>query len=106
MINTDWKFHKGKIKDAYAFELDDREWENVSIPHTWNNIDGQDGTVGGKSIKETDYFRSDCWYRKQIFIDNEDKDKQIFLRFQGANIQIELFPSEHIKAAIRHFRLT
>ncbi len=100
MINTDWKFHKGKIKDAYAFELDDREWENVSIPHTWNNIDGQDGTVGGKSIKETDYFRSDCWYRKQIFIDNEDKDKQIFLRFQGANIQIELFPSEHIKAAI------
>ena len=91
MINTDWKFHKGKIKDAYSFELDDREWENVSIPHTWNNIDGQDGTVGGKSIKETDYFRSDCWYRKQIFIDNEDKDKQIFLRFQGANIQIELF---------------
>ena len=48
MINTDWKFHKGKIKDAYAFELDDREWENVSIPHTWNNIDGRDGTVGGK----------------------------------------------------------
>lgn len=49
MINTDWKFHKGKIKDAYSFELDDREWESVSIPHTWNNIDGQDDTVGGKS---------------------------------------------------------
>lgn len=91
MINKDWKFHKGKIENAFSPELDDSKWETVSIPHTWNNIDGQDGTVGGKSIKDTDYFRSDCWYRKKIFIDSADSEKQIYLRFQGANIQTELF---------------
>lgn len=91
MINHDWKFYKGKTENAFSDELDDSAWETVSIPHTWNNIDGQDGTVGGKSIKDTDYFRSDCWYRKKIFIENEDREKQIFLRFQGANTQTELF---------------
>lgn len=91
MINKDWKFYKGKIQNAFSSELDDSKWETVSIPHTWNNIDGQDGTVGGKSIKDTDYFRSDCWYRKKIFVDNEDSEKQIYLRLQGANIQTELF---------------
>ncbi len=91
MMNTDWKFHKGQIESGYSPNLDDSEWETVSVPHTWNHIDGQDGTIGGKSIKDTDYFRSDCWYRKKIFIENKDKEKQIFLRFQGANTQAELF---------------
>lgn len=92
MINKDWKFHKGKIENGFSPELDDSGWEAVSIPHTWNNIDGQDGTAGGsKDIKITDYFRSDCWYRKKIFIENDDNERQIFLRFQGVNTQAELF---------------
>lgn len=92
MINKNWKFFKGKAENAYSAELDDSGWETVSIPHTWNNIDGQDGTAGGgKDIKITDYFRGDGWYRKKIFIDKSDIDKQIFIRFQGSNIQTELF---------------
>lgn len=91
MINKDWKFYKGKNSNAYLPEFDDREWETVSIPHTWNNIDGQDGSIGGKSIKDTDYFRSDCWYRKKVFFEKEDSEKQIYLRFQGANTQTQLY---------------
>lgn len=91
MINMDWKFYKGKNRNAFLPDFDDREWETVSIPHTWNNIDGQDGTIGGKSIKDTDYFRSDCWYRKRMFFEKKDREKQIYLRFQGSNTQTQLY---------------
>lgn len=91
MINRDWKFYKGKSSNAFSPEFDDSEWESISIPHTWNNIDGQDGTIGGKSIKDTDYFRGDCWYRKKVFFEKEDEEKQIYLRFQGVNIQTQLY---------------
>lgn len=46
---------------------------------------------GGKDIKITDYFRGDGWYRKWINFSDEDKEKQIYLRFQGANIQTEIY---------------
>lgn len=92
MINNSWKFYKGKNENAYQNNFNDSLWESINIPHTWNNIDGQDGTKnGGKDIKVTDYFRGDGWYRKWITLNNEDKGKQIYLRFQGANIQTEVF---------------
>lgn len=33
----------------------------------------------------------DGWYRKWINFSDEDKEKQIYLRFQGANIQTEIY---------------
>lgn len=60
MINNNWKFYKGRNENAYLNNFDDSLWKTVNIPHTWNNIDGQDGTKGGgKDIKVTDYFRGD-----------------------------------------------
>lgn len=92
MINNNWKFYKGRNENAYLNNFDDSLWEEINIPHTWNNIDGQDGTKnGGKDIKITDYFRGDGWYRKWINFSDEDKEKQIYLRFQGANIQTEIY---------------
>lgn len=92
MINSGWKFYKGKIDNAYLNDFDDSLWQDINIPHTWNNIDGQDGTKNGKkNIKVTDYFRGDGWYRKWINFSAEDKEKHIYLRFQGANIQTEVY---------------
>ena len=71
MINTEWKFYKGRMDNAFAKAFDDASWATVNIPHTWNNIDGQNGTVGGKDINDTDYFRGDGWYRKKIFLDTD-----------------------------------
>lgn len=90
-MNKNWKFYKGTKESGYAAEFDDSSWDSISLPHTWNNIDGQDGTKGGKNINETDYFRGDGWYRKRIVFSAEDSDKLIFLRFQGVNIQAEVF---------------
>ena len=33
-------------------------FETVALPHTWNNLDGQDGGA--------DYHRGACWYYKKL----------------------------------------
>lgn len=90
-MNTDWRFYKGTSDNAFLPSFDDRTWETVNIPHTWNNIDGQDGTPGGKDIRDANYFRGDGWYRKRFVLNEDDKDKLLFIRFQGANMQAEVF---------------
>ena len=52
-----WSFHQGDVEGAAdtAVALDD-SWEHVSIPHTWNAKDGEDGG--------SNYFKGECWYRQ------------------------------------------
>lgn len=64
-INGDWIFTK------------ENQTENISLPHTWNNLDGQDGGL--------DYYRGICAYKKMLTIPEEYKDKQIYLEFEGVN---------------------
>jgi len=67
-INAGWQFHYGN---------EGGPWRAVDLPHTWNNLDGQDG--GG------DYLRGDAWYRRPMGIGNTfaEKGKQVYLQFNG-----------------------
>ena len=37
-----------------SFPKGERPTEQVTLPHTWNAVDGQDGG--------NDYYRGTCWY--------------------------------------------
>ncbi|MGL6106085.1 glycoside hydrolase family 2 protein [Romboutsia sp.] len=76
-INSNWKFIKEDIKDAYIAGIDTANWEDVQIPHTWNAIDGIDGG--------NDFFKGACWYRKDLFVNKDCENKKIFLEFNGSN---------------------
>ncbi|MCV2231263.1 hypothetical protein N7548_00285 [Acholeplasma manati] len=67
-INNDWYFTKDDIENQPT-------WTKISLPHTWNNIDGQDGG--------SDYYRSVCHYRKSLRI--SDISGALYLEFEGAN---------------------
>lgn len=65
--NEGWKFSKEKIekevigtKGAGAV-LRQGAWEDVSLPHTWNGKDGQDGGE--------DYYRGTCLYVKTLTLE-------------------------------------
>ncbi len=53
-LNHGWQF----TKTPYA-ELNNTRisWENISLPHTWNAIDGADGSA---------YFRGECCYQTTL----------------------------------------
>src|SRR5882724_13633851 len=82
-LNDGWKFNLGDTNGAQKVSFDDAAWASISIPHTWNNLDGQDG--GG------DYYRGVGWYRRHYKVDGSYKNRQFFLKFDGANIVADVY---------------
>lgn len=44
--------------DNWLFTKDKASWETVTLPHTWNAVDGMDG--------KGEYYRGECFYQKQL----------------------------------------
>src|SRR4051794_7064004 len=42
-LSSHWNFHLGDVPGAQAPAFDDRSWQTVDLPHTWNALDAQDG---------------------------------------------------------------
>ncbi|MDD7885380.1 glycoside hydrolase family 2 TIM barrel-domain containing protein [Flavivirga sp. 57AJ16] len=77
-INTGWSFFKGDINNST-----DLDWQAINIPHSWNTDDTLDETPG--------YYRGIGWYKKNIYISQNWKDKDIFIFFEGANQETEVY---------------
>jgi hypothetical protein len=84
-LNADWRFSKTPAAPSAAVA----DWETVSLPHTWNALDGQDGPAAISDTREDEaaanriaaerkaanprqpgtnlrkpYHRGACWYQK------------------------------------------
>jgi beta-galactosidase len=89
-LNSDWRFQRADEPVARLIDFDDSSWESISLPHTWNNLDGQDGG--------NNYYRGGAWYRRHLTFDpltQDLKGKSLFLRFDGAAILTDLFVNGH-----------
>ncbi len=82
-LNSDWKHGEGSEANIISESFDDSSWETVTIPHTWNGLDGQDGG--------DDYFRGEKWYRKSFTAEKEWTGKKVFLKFGSAFLKTRLF---------------
>ena len=82
-INQPWKFNKGDTQRASEIDFDDSNWENISIPHTWNKEDADDETPG--------YYRGIGWYRSNIMISTEMAEKEVFMSFDGVCQEADLY---------------
>lgn len=66
------------LNDSWSFTYHDGSVTTVNVPHTWNNIDGQDGG--------NDYWRGTCSYRKSFSAPAFDKENEVvYLEFRGVN---------------------
>lgn len=98
-FNSGWRFQKLTQKDGLselAIEtagFDDSAWENISLPHTWNTIDGADGRTGINEGGEH-YYRGLGGYRKAYIFPEEVSGKRIFMEFKGANTVTDLYVNE------------
>ncbi len=79
-FNYDWKFVRQDVAGAQAVAFNDSAWQNVSLPHTYNDVDHYDTWVTGSG----DYgFAGKTWYRKHFRLDAGDAGKKVFLEFEG-----------------------
>jgi beta-galactosidase len=75
-LNAGWRFIREDVAGAQASGFDDSSWTNLSLPHTWNSADGQDGG--------NNYYRGIGWYRCRFTPNGSYTNRQFFLKFDGA----------------------
>ena len=73
-FNTKWAFSK---EASEAPKVMPDKWYWVSLPHTWNDIDGQDGG--------NDLYRGTAYYAKELEKIDLPKADKYYLEFNGAN---------------------
>lgn len=91
-LTDGWKFHKGDVVGAEGISFNDKTWESVSIPHSWNNSDLFDYRNFKDTIDITEMiYRGIGWYRKEFTVSEQFKDKYNKVNFLGANQLAEVF---------------
>lgn len=79
-VNEKWAFSKEATAVPEAMP---ERWYWVTLPHTWNGIDGQDGGA--------DYYRGTCYYAKEIEKAELPEASRYFLELCGANSSADVY---------------
>src|SRR5580704_9938463 len=82
LLDTGWRFLRADVEGAAEPIFDDSNWKSVTLPHTWNAQDGQDGS---------DYYRGPGWYRRTFEVPANGEGRRVFLRFEGASTVAEVY---------------
>ncbi|GEK89496.1 beta-galactosidase [Alkalibacterium putridalgicola] len=83
-LNKDWKFTKESVDTNNPENASG--WTAVSVPHTWNAVDGANGF---------DFYRGACWYEKTLSLPIEKKDQRVFIEFEGSNSVTNVYINGH-----------
>jgi beta-galactosidase len=82
-------------KGPVSFDFDDSSWQVVSLPHDWVVDLPYSGEAshshGYKCIGWKYPETSVGWYRKKVFIPEEDRGKRILIEFEGIFRDSEVF---------------
>jgi len=100
LLEKNWLFINKDVTNAASDKIDTTEWQKVNIPHDWAiggkfnmNLDKQYVQVSEDNDKEFKLRTGRTgalpmfgvgWYRKVLPVSSEDKNKQLFLEFDGA----------------------
>jgi beta-galactosidase len=82
-LGTGWRFQRMDVTGAQATGFNDSSWTEVSVPHTWNATDGQDGG--------SNYYRGVGWYRRHVMLPADAAGKRLYLEFDGSNIVTDVY---------------
>ena len=79
-LKDNWMF----VKEAEnAEDAASKEGTAISLPHTWNAVDGQDGG--------NDYHRGTCWYVTKFQKPELEAGSQVYVEFLGASVIADIY---------------
>lgn len=78
--NDNWRFKK-EYKEEYKIKTIE-DAENITLPHCYNDKDGQDGSQ---------MFKGKCFYQKTLNVKEDMLDKKIFLEIGAASLVSEVY---------------
>ena len=71
-----------KLMTDWCFAGGDERIEGLDLPHTWNNLDGQDGG--------NDYRRGLGVYTRKVAKPEFREDERVYLQFHGVNASAKI----------------
>ena len=81
LIDREWKFFLGEKQGAEAIGFNDKEWNDINIPHNFSM----------PYFQASRWYVGDGWYRKHLSIPTSWKDKSVSIEFEGAFREAEIF---------------
>ena len=100
LLESGWRFIKKDVSGAELQDCDDTSWEEVCVPHDWAIRGNFDMNIDIQYVKviedgdQTEKLRTGRtgalpmsgvgWYRKDLPIAGDDRDKRIYVEFDGA----------------------
>lgn len=85
-LNQGWKFITTAADVCEAVLAAEEKKGSVTLPHTWNDVDGQDGG--------NDYHRGTCWYVRRLGkkeLSPLAQGGRVYLEFGGAAMTAEVY---------------
>ena len=79
-FNVKWAFTKNANEVPATMP---EKWDWVTLPHSWNAIDGQDGGA--------DYYRGTAYYAKELKKFDLPEADRYYMEFRGANSSADLY---------------
>jgi len=74
-INEAWRFYRGDITTAMRASFNDKSWQVLNLPNSWNAQDANN---------TRNYYRGIGWYRK-ILSEPVRQGEKYYLHFEGAS---------------------
>ncbi|MFZ5551259.1 MAG: glycoside hydrolase family 2 TIM barrel-domain containing protein [Pseudomonadota bacterium] len=85
-LDIGWRFHRADVPDAHAPAFDDGAWAPVTLPHTYNAVDGEAGGA---------FYRGPAWYRLALDVRPSASPRRRFLEFDGAALAADVWVNGH-----------
>ena len=80
-INREWKFKLGDYSGAEAEIYNDNDWSDVNLPHNFSI----------PYFQSVNWYTGFGWYRKYFEIPEQWKSKRIFIEFEAAFREAQIF---------------
>ncbi|CAM4172340.1 glycoside hydrolase family 2 protein [Roseateles saccharophilus] len=80
-LDEAWRFRRDDLTGAQAPDFDDTAWAAVTLPHTYNAVDGETGGTP---------YRGPAWYRRTLDVKPAAGSRR-FLEFDGATLAADVW---------------
>jgi hypothetical protein len=99
-LDAGWRFQRADVAGAQTPAFDDTAWAAVTLPHTYNAVDGEAGGA---------YYRGPAWYRRTVELAPSPSAPRRFLEFDGAALAADVWVNGqlagHHEGGYARFRL-
>ena len=93
-FNRDWVFNLGDVNNGQDKALDDSKWRKLNLPHDWS-IEGEFSKDNPATPEGGALPGGIGWYRKTFTLTNADKNKQVYIGFDGVYQRSDVWINGH-----------